>query len=134
MRFPLLEEQLEDLLAEVTKWVDPKDAEVQQMFARLNVRPAPASYAVTDEGGMLLHELRLPVGEPVELFLRSTDVIHSFWVPNLAGPAHLQGCCRRHVPSAEASWSRFTTVAVPLQKLSTARGPSHKWSHYGHKA
>ncbi len=31
------------------------------------------------------NELRLPAGEPVELFLRSNDVIHSFWVPNLAG-------------------------------------------------
>lgn len=31
------------------------------------------------------NELRVPVGEPVELFLRANDVIHSFWVPNLAG-------------------------------------------------
>jgi cytochrome c oxidase subunit 2 len=31
------------------------------------------------------NELRLPVGEPVEVVLRSADVIHSFWVPNLAG-------------------------------------------------
>lgn len=31
------------------------------------------------------NELRLPAGEPVELVLRSNDVIHSFWVPNLAG-------------------------------------------------
>lgn len=31
------------------------------------------------------NELRLPVGEPVELFLRANDVIHSFWVPSLAG-------------------------------------------------
>jgi cytochrome c oxidase subunit 2 len=31
------------------------------------------------------NELRLPVGEPVELFLRANDVIHSFWVPNIAG-------------------------------------------------
>ncbi len=31
------------------------------------------------------NELRLPVGEPVELLLRSEDVIHSFWVPSLAG-------------------------------------------------
>ncbi len=31
------------------------------------------------------NELRLPVGEPVELFLRADDVIHSFWVPNLGG-------------------------------------------------
>jgi cytochrome c oxidase subunit 2 len=31
------------------------------------------------------NELRLPLGEPVELFLRAHDVIHSFWVPNIAG-------------------------------------------------
>ncbi len=31
------------------------------------------------------NELRLPAGEPVELRLHSNDVIHSFWVPNLAG-------------------------------------------------
>lgn len=31
------------------------------------------------------NELRIPAGQPVELFLRSDDVIHSFWVPNLAG-------------------------------------------------
>lgn len=31
------------------------------------------------------NELWLPAGEPVELLLRSADVIHSFWVPSLAG-------------------------------------------------
>jgi cytochrome c oxidase subunit II len=31
------------------------------------------------------NELRIPVGEPVELLLTSADVIHSFWVPALAG-------------------------------------------------
>jgi cytochrome c oxidase subunit 2 len=31
------------------------------------------------------NELRLPVGEPVELLLRANDVIHSFWAPSLAG-------------------------------------------------
>jgi cytochrome c oxidase subunit II len=31
------------------------------------------------------NELRLPIGEPVELLLRANDVIHSFWVPSLAG-------------------------------------------------
>lgn len=31
------------------------------------------------------NELRLPVGRDVELRLVSRDVIHSFWVPNLAG-------------------------------------------------
>jgi cytochrome c oxidase subunit II len=31
------------------------------------------------------NELRIPVGRAVHLRVRSNDVIHSFWVPNLAG-------------------------------------------------
>ncbi|MGD9617480.1 MAG: cytochrome c oxidase subunit II [Alphaproteobacteria bacterium] len=31
------------------------------------------------------NELRLPLGQPVEIALLSNDVIHSFWVPKLAG-------------------------------------------------
>jgi cytochrome c oxidase subunit 2 len=31
------------------------------------------------------NELHLPAGRPVQLTLRSGDVIHSFWVPSLAG-------------------------------------------------
>ncbi|MRX52259.1 cytochrome c oxidase subunit II [Paracoccus sp. S-4012] len=31
------------------------------------------------------NEMRIPAGEPVELFLHAADVIHSFWVPSLAG-------------------------------------------------
>lgn len=31
------------------------------------------------------NELRIPAGQPVLLDLRSADVIHSFWVPSLAG-------------------------------------------------
>ena len=31
------------------------------------------------------NELRIPAGVPVELALKSADVIHSFWVPSLAG-------------------------------------------------
>jgi cytochrome c oxidase subunit 2 len=33
----------------------------------------------------LANELRLAVGEPVELLLQSADVIHSLWIPALAG-------------------------------------------------
>jgi cytochrome c oxidase subunit II len=33
----------------------------------------------------LANELRLPVGEPVQLELDSPDVIHSFWIPSLGG-------------------------------------------------
>lgn len=32
-----------------------------------------------------VNELRIPAGQPVRVHLSSTDVIHSFWVPRLAG-------------------------------------------------
>jgi cytochrome c oxidase subunit 2 len=35
------------------------------------------------------NELRIPVGEPVEILLEARDVIHSFWVPSLAGKTDL---------------------------------------------
>ena len=35
------------------------------------------------------NELHLPVGVPVEITLQSNDVIHSFWIPNLAGKQDL---------------------------------------------
>jgi len=31
------------------------------------------------------YELHIPVGRPIQLELLATDVIHSFWVPNLSG-------------------------------------------------
>lgn len=31
------------------------------------------------------NELRIPAGRPIDLSLSTADVIHSFWVPNLAG-------------------------------------------------
>jgi cytochrome c oxidase subunit II len=33
----------------------------------------------------LANEIRIPLGEPVEVVLESPDVIHAFWVPSLAG-------------------------------------------------
>jgi cytochrome c oxidase subunit 2 len=41
-----------------------------------------------DAGRPWLHdanELHIPVGRPIEVELRSADVIHSFWVPRLSG-------------------------------------------------
>jgi cytochrome c oxidase subunit 2 len=35
------------------------------------------------------NELHLPVGVPAMIYLKSNDVIHSFWVPNLAGKQDL---------------------------------------------
>ncbi|QGJ70389.1 Cytochrome c oxidase polypeptide II [Planctomycetales bacterium 10988] len=33
----------------------------------------------------LANEIRLPVDEPVQFYLESADVIHSFWIPSLGG-------------------------------------------------
>jgi cytochrome c oxidase subunit 2 len=42
--------------------------------------PRPGGDAV-----VLANEIRLPVGEPVQFRLESDNVIHSFWIPSLAG-------------------------------------------------
>jgi cytochrome c oxidase subunit 2 len=56
----------------------------------------------TDEPVVSANELRLPVGQPVELSLRSTDVIHSFWIPKLAGKTDMiPGRVNRMVIQAE---------------------------------
>ena len=48
-------------------------------------------YNASDPSKMLrsANELYLPVGVPVRILLRSNDVIHSFWVPSLAGKQDL---------------------------------------------
>jgi cytochrome c oxidase subunit 2 len=43
----------------------------------------------TAEGLSTANELVVPVGRPVKLDLRTADVIHSFWVPRLAGKMDL---------------------------------------------
>lgn len=43
----------------------------------------------SDSSAVDANELHLPVGQPVRLELSSADVIHSFWVPELAGKTDL---------------------------------------------
>lgn len=38
-----------------------------------------------DDDIVLANEIRVPTNRPVELILSTTDVIHSFWAPSLAG-------------------------------------------------
>ena len=42
-----------------------------------------------NQGFTTANELHLPVGVPARITLRSNDVIHSFWIPNLAGKQDL---------------------------------------------
>ncbi|RIL08058.1 MAG: cytochrome c oxidase subunit II [Proteobacteria bacterium] len=76
------------------------------------------------------NEIRIPVGRSVELLLRSGDVIHSFWVPQLAGkldmipgrtnrlriqadrPGVFRGQCAEYCGGAHAMMA-FHVVAEP---------------------
>lgn len=80
------------------------------------------------------NELHLPVGQPVTLELRSADVIHSFWAPNLAGkldmipgrtntmtvianePGITRGQCAEFCGGAHAFMS-FHVVAQPPEEF-----------------
>jgi len=73
-------------------------------------------------GGSLVeaaNELRLPVGRTVELSLRSTDVIHSFWVPGLAGKMDM-------IPG------RTNRLIVRATKAGTYRGVCAEFCGLGH--
>jgi cytochrome c oxidase subunit 2 len=76
------------------------------------------------------NELTIPVGRPVEVLLRSDNVVHSFWVPSLAGkmdlipgrvnrltlsvgePVAVRGQCAEYCGSQHA-WMAFDVVALP---------------------
>jgi cytochrome c oxidase subunit II len=42
-----------------------------------------------DHGVVTANEIHVPAGEPTRLLLRSADVVHSFWAPNLQGKMDL---------------------------------------------
>lgn len=76
------------------------------------------------------YELHVPIGKPISLKLRSSDVIHSFWVPSLHGkrdlipgktgslvfqadrPGRYQGQCAEYCGTQHANM-RFVVVAEP---------------------
>ncbi len=43
------------------------------------------TFAYPSLGGATSEVLHLPAGQPVDLVVTSTDVIHSFWIPRLGG-------------------------------------------------
>ena len=86
--------------------------------------------AATRASVTLANELYVPVGRPVEIALRSDNVIHSFWVPALAGKVDMvpgrvnrlvvhareagvfRGQCAEYC-GVQHSWMAFYVVAVP---------------------
>jgi cytochrome c oxidase subunit II len=91
------------------------------------------------------NELHLPVGRPVVITLQATDVIHSFWVPNLHGktdlipgrdttvmlradaPGVFRGQCAEYCGAQHAHMA-LTVVAEPSEQfeawLSAQRKPA----------
>lgn len=89
------------------------------------------SYARADGAAVAsANEIRIPAGQTVELELHSGDVIHSFWVPALAGkldmipgrthrlrlsaerPGIYRGQCAEYCGGAHA-WMAFEVIAMP---------------------
>jgi len=90
-----------------------------------------------DEHGRTLfetaNEIRIPAGQPVDLLLGSRNVVHSFWVPNLAGkldmvPGHvnrlriharqpgvLRGQCAEYCGAQHANMMLDVQVLTPPQ-------------------
>lgn len=65
------------------------------------------------------NELHIPVGKPVVISLKSSDVIHSFWVPNLHGKKDL-------IPG------RTTTITLRADKPGVYRGQCAEFCGYQH--
>jgi cytochrome c oxidase subunit 2 len=65
------------------------------------------------------NELRLPVGERIQLYLTSPDVIHSFWVPSLAGKMDM-------IPG------RLTRLALEPTRTGTFRGTCAEYCGASH--
>jgi cytochrome c oxidase subunit II len=74
---------------------------------------APSEYVTT------ANELHIPVGRPVELNLRSSDVIHSLWIPNLAGKRDL-------IPL------RPSTMAISADRPGVFRGQCAEFCGHAH--
>lgn len=67
----------------------------------------------------LANEIRLPVGERVQLVLESPDVIHSFWVPSIAGKMDM-------IPG------RVTRLALEPTRTGTFRGACAEYCGESH--
>jgi cytochrome c oxidase subunit II len=67
----------------------------------------------------LANEVRLPVGEPVEFRLHSSNVIHSFWIPPLGGKMDM-------IPG------RVTRLVLRPTKTGVFRGTCAEYCGLGH--
>jgi cytochrome c oxidase subunit 2 len=87
---------------------------------RIDVMARQFSYEVTyPNGATTMNELRLPLGREVELALRSEDVIHSFWVPQLNGKTDFVPGITNH-------------ISITPSRVGTYRGQCGEFCGVGH--
>lgn len=104
------------------------DVEARQFWWRVTYHRPGAPPLVS------ANELRLPVGEPVRLHLTSGDMIHSLWIPSLAGkmdmipgrtnyltltatkPGRYRGVCAEFCGTSHALMA-FEAAAMPPQEF-----------------
>lgn len=121
--------------------------------ARLTAPPPPDALVVDVTGHMwwwdvryegaggtalrAANELRIPVGRPVHLRVHSADVIHSFWVPNLAGKIDMiPGRVNRldllaQVPGTyRGQCAEFCGLQHTLMALHVVAMPPQEWEHW----
>jgi len=72
-----------------------------------------------DDTAVTANELHVPAGRPIELELKSVDVIHSFWLPNLDGKHDL-------IPS------RVVKTIIQADDLGTYSGRCAEFCGYQH--
>ena len=126
------------------------EVEGHQYWWRVVYRPPDGGPAVVSA-----NEIRLPVGERVELVLTSADVIHSFWIPPLGGkmdmipgrtnrlwleatePGTFRGPCAEFCGTSHALMA-FPAVAMPpeafAQWLAERASPSPNAGGEGREA
>lgn len=63
----------------------PSDVPADALVVEVVARQFDYQVSYPAEGVTVANELHIPVGRPIALRLRSVDVIHSFWVPELGG-------------------------------------------------
>ncbi|MFN3764452.1 MAG: cytochrome c oxidase subunit II [Aliihoeflea sp.] len=91
-----------------------------------------------DDSGSTTRELHIPAGQPVDVVVTTADVIHSFWVPRLAGkidaipghenvvrieadrPGSYRGVCAEFCGNGHTTM-RFTVVAHAPEDYDNAR-------------
>jgi cytochrome c oxidase subunit 2 len=86
----------------------------EQFWWRVAYHPAGGNAPV-----LSANEIALPVGERVEFLLKSTDVIHSFWIPALGGKMDM-------IPG------RVNRLSLLATKPGTYRGPCAEYCGTSH--